>query len=86
MLQFTESERFMESWLSNLVNSLAEEIQKIKCKNELNNNKKKRCKTCGIKYKDCDCFIDYINFLDNLIEYKCSYFNKNYPKKILMKT
>ena len=29
----------MESSLSNLVNNLAEEIRKIKCKNELNNKK-----------------------------------------------
>ena len=27
-----------------------------------------RCKTCGIKYKDCDCFLEYAVFKDNLIE------------------
>ena len=31
-LQFIDSARFMETLLSNLVNNLAEEIQKIKCK------------------------------------------------------
>ena len=26
--------------------------------------------TSGIKYKDCDCFLEYINSKDNLIKYK----------------
>ena len=29
-----------------------------------------KCKTCGIKYRDCDCFLEYKNIKDNLIEYK----------------
>ena len=37
--------------LSNLVNNLPEGIQKIKCKYGHNN---KGCKTCRIKYKNCD--------------------------------
>ena len=41
----------------------------------------KTCETCGIKYKDCDCFFEYINFKENLIEYKCLCCNKNYQKK-----
>ena len=32
----------------------------------------------GIKYKHCDCFPEYINFKDDLIEYKCLCCNKNY--------
>ena len=40
---------------------------------------------CGINYKDCDCFLEYTNFEDDLIEYKCLCCNKNY-KKSLMKT
>ena len=44
-----------QSLLSNLVNDLAERIHKIKCKNEHNN---KKDKTCGIKYKDCECSIE----------------------------
>ena len=31
----------------------------------------KKYETCGIKYKYCDCFIEYKNFKDDLIEYKC---------------
>ena len=44
----------MASSLSNLVNDLAEGINKIECKNEHDN---KKSETCGIKYKDCDCFL-----------------------------
>ena len=31
----------------------------------------KNCETCGIKYKDCNCCLEYINVKDDLIEYKC---------------
>ena len=40
-----------------------------------------KCETCGIKYKYCDCFLEYINFKDNLIEYKCLCCNKNPQQK-----
>ena len=36
-----------------------------------------KCETCGIKYKHCDCFLEYTNFKDDLIEYKCSCCKKN---------
>ena len=39
-----------------------------------------KCKTCGIKFKDCDCFLKYTNVKDNLIGYKCLCNNKNYEK------
>ena len=42
---------------------------------------KKRCEDFGIKYKDCECFLEYTNFKNDLVEYKCSYCNKNYQKK-----
>ena len=32
------------------------------------------------KYKDCECFLEYINVKDNLIEYKCLCYNKNFQK------
>ena len=35
----------------------------------------------GIKYKDCDYFLGYIIFKDDLIEYKCLCSNENYLKK-----
>ena len=31
-----------------------------------------------IKYKYCDCFLEYTNFKDDLIEYKCLCCSKNY--------
>ena len=29
------------------------------------------CETYKIKYRYCDCFLEYKNFKDNLTEYKC---------------
>ena len=63
--QFIHSARFMASSLSNLVNNLSERIHKIKCKYENNDRK---CETCGIKYKYCNCFLEYKNFKDDLID------------------
>ena len=77
-IQFTHSTRFMARSLSNLCKNLAEGIRKIKCKYEHNN---KKCEIWGIKYKDCDSFLEYTNFKNDLIEYKCLYCNKNYQKK-----
>ena len=68
----------MVSSLSNLVNNLAEGIYKIKRKYEHDD---KKCKTCRIKYKDWNCVLEYKNFKDDLIEYKCLCCNKNYKKK-----
>ena len=31
----------------------------------------KKCETSGIKYKDCNCCLEYITVKDDLIEYKC---------------
>ena len=69
----------MASSLSNLVNSLSEGIHRIKCK--LGHDDKK-FETRGIKYKYCDCFLEYTNFKDDLIEYKCLVCNKNCETKI----
>ena len=35
----------------------------------------------GIKYKYCDCFLEYMNFKDDSIEYKCLCCNKDYQHK-----
>ena len=67
ILQFTDSERFMAS-SSNLVNNLSEGHHRINCKLGHDDGK---CETCGIKYKYCDCFLEYTNFKDDLIECKC---------------
>ena len=40
-----------------------------------------RFETCGIKYKYCDCFLEYTNFKDDLIEYKSLCYNKSYQRK-----
>ena len=78
ILQFMDSTRFMASSLSNLVNNFAEEIHKIKCKYEHND---KKCESCRVKHKYRDCFLEYTNFKDDLIEYKCLCCNKNYQQK-----
>ena len=31
----------------------------------------KKCETCAIKYKDCECCIEYTYVKDDLILYKC---------------
>ena len=54
ILQFIDSARFIATSLSNLVNNLSEGIHRIKCKFGHEN---KKCETCGIKYKRCDCFL-----------------------------
>ena len=58
----------MTSSLSNLVDNLAEGIHKIKCKHAHDNRK---CEMCGIKYKDCECCLEYTNIKDDLILCKC---------------
>ena len=37
--------------------------------------------TCRIEYKYCNCFFEYTNFKDYLIEYKCSCCNKIFQQK-----
>ena len=53
-----DSAIFMGS--SNLVNNLAEGIHKVICKYKHDD---KKCKTCRIKYKYCDCFLEYRNLM-----------------------
>ena len=55
----------MTSSLSNLVNNLSEGIHRIKGNFGCDD---KKCETCGIKYNYYDCFLEYINFKDDLIE------------------
>ena len=77
ILQFIDSARYMASSLSNLVNNLAKGIHKIKCKCGYDN---KKCKICGIKYKDCECCLEYTRAKNDLIEYQCLYCSKNCQK------
>ena len=78
ILQFIDSARFMASSLSNLVNNLFERIHKIESKYGHNEG---NYEACGITTEACDCFLEYKNFKDDLIEYKCLYCNKNYQRK-----
>ena len=77
-LQLIDNARFMASSLSNLGNNLSEGIYRIKCKFV---HEYKKCKTCRIKYKDYDCFLEYTNFKDDLIEHKYLICNKNWKIK-----
>ena len=83
ILQYIGSARFLASSLSNLVNKLSEGIDKIRRK--FGHNEKK-CGTCGINYKHCDCFLEYTNFKDDLIECKClscnNIFQGNFDEKL----
>ena len=40
----------------------------------------KKCETCAIEYKYCDCFLEYTNLKDDLIEYKCLCCKKSYQR------
>ena len=75
ILQFINTARFMASSLPNLINNPSDEFRRIKCKFEHDD---KKCQTCGIKYMYCDDFLEYKNFKDDLIEYKCLICNKSY--------
>ena len=78
ILQFIDSARFMARSLSYLANNISEGIHKIKCKH---GHGDKKCETCRIKYKYCNCFLEYINFKDDLVEYKCLIYNENFRIK-----
>ena len=64
-LQFIDSTKFIASSLSNLVNNLSDEIHRIKFKF---GHDDKKCETCGVKCKYCNCFLEYKNFKDDSIE------------------
>ena len=55
-----------------IMQDLLQAILKIKCIYEHDNEK---CETCGIKY---NCFLQYANFEEDLIEYRCLCCNKTY--------
>ena len=74
MLQIIDCARFMAILLSIFINSLSEGNHRVKCKYGQDD---KRYETCRIKYKYCDCYLDYPNLKDDLIERKCLFCNKN---------
>ena len=68
----------MESFLSNLVNNIFQETHEIKCKH---GHDDKKCETCVITLEVSDVFLEYTNFKNNSIEYKCLCCNKNNQQK-----
>ena len=56
---------------------------RIKCKYRQD---EKECGTCRMKYKYCDCFLEYANFKDDLIECKCSFITKTIKNDFLIHT
>ena len=66
------------SSLSNLVDNIAQEIHKVKCKYGHDN---KKCEKFGVKYKDSECYLEYTKAKDDLLIYKCSCCNRSYQKK-----
>ena len=71
----------MASSLSNLVNNLSEGIHRIKYKFRQND---KKYKTCGIKYKYWNYFLQCTIFKDDVIKYKCLYCNHDNKKFSLL--
>ena len=67
----------MASSYSNLVNNLSEGIHRIKCKIGHDN---KTFTTWRLEYKYCNCFLEYTNFKDDSIEYKCLRCNKSHQQ------
>ena len=58
--------------------SIEKGLHRIKCKL---GHEDKKYETCGIKYRYCNCFLEYTNFKDDLIEYKCLSCNENCQHK-----
>ena len=64
----------MTSSLPNLIDNFSQGIRRNKYKF---GHDDKKCDTCGIRYKYCDCFLEYSNFEHDLIEQKCLICNTN---------
>ena len=64
-LQFIDRKRFMATSVSNFIDNIFEGIHKTKCKY---GHDDKKYKTCGIKYKYCDCLHECKSIKDHLIE------------------
>ena len=77
-LKSIDSAKSMARALSNLVSNLGDIIHKIKCKCRPDN---KKCKTCGSKYKNFECYLKCRNIKDDLIVWKCLYCNGDHQKK-----
>ena len=56
----------------------SERIHTVKCKFGHGDRK---CVTCGIKYKHCDCFVEYTTSEDDLVEYRYLFCHRKYQNK-----
>ena len=82
ILQFINGTRFMASSSSILVNNLSEGIHRNECKLEHDD---KKCEAYEIKYRYCECFLEYKNFKDDLLEYKSLCCNKKLSTEVCRK-
>ena len=57
------------------LSDIVEGIHWTECKCEHDD---KKCKTCAKKFKDGESSIEYTSAIENLVEYKCLCWNKNY--------
>ena len=76
---FIDSARFMASSLSNFAKHLAQGIHGSRCTYGYDN---KTFEKCGIKYKDCECYVEYINSKYYSLILKCLCCNTSYQKKV----
>ena len=67
-----------EAYYQTILKILQNEFIKINVNTDMATEK---CKTCGIKYKDCDCFLEFTNLSDNLKKYKHIYVITRIVKK-----
>ena len=40
----------------------------------------KKFEKCKMKNKDCGCYLEHLNAMDDLLTFKCSYSSRNYKK------
>ena len=71
-----------DSWQDNYQILLINLLKKFLRLNANIDIKKKKIKMCGIKNKDCKCYLESANVEDDLILYKCLCCNRNYPKSL----
>ena len=74
-LHFIDSSRYMQVYYQMVSTILLKEFIKL---NVNTDTMIKKSVTSRIKHKDCENFLEYINFIDDLIGWKSLCCNKNY--------
>ena len=77
IFKYIGSARFMQAYYQILSIILLKEFIKLNVNLYL---LIKKCKTCRIKYKDCECSLEYVSVKDDLVVYKCLFCYKNNQK------